>query len=433
MTIPAIGTGPGSVGSRLAAVGLALCCLLLLAVPGVATAREEVKRSASDRSVSPRLAARSWVLVEARSGAVLASNSVDRVLPMASTTKLMTAYLALRRLDPERMVRVGYYPADPVESLMGLEAGQRVSVRDLLHGLIMLSGNDSAVALARAVSGNVPAFVGLMNRTAARLGLDSTGFRNPIGLDAPGHLSTASDLARLSLVLMKMPRFRRIAGLREARLTSYRPPVEIVTTNDFLLSYPWATGVKTGATSRAGYLLVSAGRRNGVELIGVVMGADSEASRDAESSRLLDWGFGLYRERAPLRRGEIAVEVPVRLRSDRLGLVPPATARVGLREGQALEVGFDVPAEVEGPIRRGDRLGRADVVVDGRRVRTVPLVASTAVAAPSLVEEARGTVEENLLPGAILVFAILLGALAFGRRRKRKAREAVRRIGRKRS
>ena len=424
---------PGRFVTRLVATFLVLGVMTALGPVEGALAREKPARADRSARVPPKLEARSWVLVEARTGEVLASNSVDEELPMASTTKLMTAYLAIRRLDPGRLVRVGYYPADPVESLMGLEPGQRVSVRDLLHGLIMLSGNDSAVALARAVSGTVPRFVELMNRTAARLGLDSTGFRNPIGLDSPGHLSTASDLAKLSLVLMKMPRFRELAREREAVLTSYRPPLDIRTTNDFLLTYPWANGIKTGATIRAGYLLVSAGSRKGVELIGVVMGAESELARDAESARLLEWGFGLYRERVPLGRGEVAVEVPVRLRGDELGLVPRSNIRVGVREGQALEVGYEIPDEVEGPIRRGDRIGRAVIVVDGERVRTAPLLASAAVSAPTFPEEVRAAVEENLLLVGIAGFAILLAALAFGQSRKRKAREALRRIGRKRT
>ena len=425
---------PGPFLTRFVALSLALSAMALSGSVEGAQAREERAAGVGRPTTSPpKLEARSWVLVEARTGEVLASNSVDVELPMASTTKLMTAYLAIRRLDPARLVRVGSYPADPVESVMGLEAGQRVSVRDLLHGLVMLSGNDSAVALARAISGNVPRFVELMNRTAGRLGLDSTGYRNPIGLDAPGHLSTASDLAKLSLILMRMPRFRELAREREAILTSYRPPVEIETTNDFLLTYPWANGIKTGATIRAGYLLASAGSRKGVELIGVVMGAASELARDVESARLLEWGFDLYRERIPLSRGQVAIEVPVRLRGEELGLVPRSNIRVGVRDDQALEVGYEIPDEVEGPIRRGARIGRAIIVVDGERVRIAPLLASSAVSAPTVTEEVLAAVEENLLLVGIAGFAILLAALAFGQSRKRKAREALRRIGRKRT
>ena len=424
----ASGNFGGHWGARLTALLLALGIALLIAPVEQVPARER------DRAGNPpKLAAKSWILLEQRSGAVLASNSVDEVLPMASTTKLMTAYLAIRRLDPSRIVRVGYYPADPVESVMGLEPGQKVSVRDLLHGLIMLSGNDAAVALAKAVSGTVPRFVVLMNRTAARLGLDQTGYRNPIGLDAPGHLSTAGDLAKISRVLMGMPRFRAIAGEREALLTSYRPPLEITTTNDFLLAYPWADGIKTGATNLAGYILASAGERRGVQLIGVVMGTASELARDSESARLLEWGFGLYRERVPLRRGTVATEVPIRFREPGLDLVPGSTERVGLRRGQGLEVRLDVPDEVEGPIRRGSKVGRALVLVDGEQVAGVPLLAADPVSPPTAVEEVRGFAGERFLLVGFLLFAILSLAVLFGRRRDRKTREAVRRIGRKRN
>ena len=422
------GNSSGHSGARLTVLLFSLLAASLLAPVAQVPARER------DRPGDPpKLAAKSWVLVEQRSGDVLASSSVDEVLPMASTTKLMTAYLAIKRLDPSQVVTVGYYPADPVESVMGLEPGQKVSVRDLLHGLIMLSGNDAAVALAKAVSGTVPRFVRLMNRTAARLGLDRTGYRNPIGLDAPGHLSSAGDLAKISRVLMRIPRFRAIAADRETLLTSYRPPLAITTTNDFLLSYPWARGIKTGATNLAGYILASAGERRGVELIGVVMGTTSELARDSESARLLEWGFGLYRERVPLRRGAVATEVPIRFREPGLELVPGSTERVGLRKGQVLEVRYNVPDEVEGPIRRGSPVGRALVLVDGERVSGVPLLAADPVSAPTAVEEVRGFTEEKFFLLGLLLFAILLLAVLFGRRRDRKAREAVRRIGRKRT
>lgn len=412
-------------GSGVRLLPLVLFAVLVLVVtPGAAAAR---------KGTPPKLAAKSWILVEQRSGEILASSRPDRRLPMASTTKLMTALIALERLPPDRVVTVGGYRSDPVESLMGLDPGQRVSVRDLLYGLILLSGNDAAVALARAVSGTVPRFVGLMNRTARRLGLESTRFGNPIGLDQPGHFSTAEDLALLARDLMEIPRFRRIADSREARLTSYRPPREILTTNDFLLAYPWANGVKTGATLGAGYNLVSAGRRRQVELVGVVLGTDSEEARDGESAALLEWGFGRYTVETPLRKGEIATEVPIRLRDDSLGLVPGSTLGVGVRRGQAIEVGYELPTEVEGPVRRGAGIGRATVVLDGRPAGSVALLAAEAVSAPTVVERVVGAVEENPLAIGGAVFAILLGVVVLSRRRKRRARETMRRIGKGRT
>lgn len=405
------------------ALSLLFACLAPAAA-GAVTAGE------SDRD--PRIDAKSWILIDQRDGMSLTGSQVDRRLPMASTTKLMTAYLAIRRLPPGEIVTAPAYASDPVESLMGLEEGQRVSVRDLLLGLILLSGNDAAVALAEAVSGSVPAFVGLMNRTARRLGLEDTSYENPIGLDGPDHYSTAKDLAKLSRTLMEIPRFARIAGLREAVLTSYSPPLEIVSTNDFLLSNEWATGIKTGATIRAGYLLTSAGTRKGADLIGVVVGADSEMARDSETVELMDFGFSLYEERRPLRKGTAEASVPVRFRSGTaLGLSPARSVVVGVRRGQRLAVKLGLPREVEGPIARGERVGFATVLLDGRRVARVGLLARSSVTAPTPFERVRGFLTGNLVLVLLGVFAIMVLALAYRRRRTRKARDKLRRLGRR--
>lgn len=391
-------------------------------------------QTADAREKAPRLDVESWILVDQGDGAVLAGRNVNRRLPMASTTKLMTAYLAIDRLPFDRIVTAPRYDADPVESLMGLEPGQRVSVRDLVIGLVLLSGNDAAVALAEAVSGSVPRFVALMNRTARRLGLVNTSFENPIGLDGGSHYSSAADLARLARILMDIPRFARIADLRQAVLTSYRPPVEIVSTNDFLLANSWARGIKTGATIKAGYLLTSAGSRKGAELVGVVMGADSEVARDVETVRLMDYGFSLYRERRPLRKGVVAASVPVRFRDgEALGLVPAQSVVVGVRKGQSLEVATKVPAEVEGPISRGRRMGSAVALLDGSRVATVPLLARSKVTAPTLPEKIEGFITGNYLVIIGAVFAIMVIALVFRRGRTRKARDKLRRLGRRQS
>ena len=168
-----------TISGLIVAVTLLAGSLAPAAVPGTAAA-------------PPRLEAASWALIDARTGESLAGKAADRRLPMASTTKMMTAYLALRNLPMNEVVRAADYQGAPVESLMGLEPGQRVSVRDLLYGLILLSGNDAAVTLAEAVSGTVPRFVALMNRTAARLGLSNTSYEDPIGLDGERQYSSAA-------------------------------------------------------------------------------------------------------------------------------------------------------------------------------------------------------------------------------------------------
>lgn len=391
-----------------------------------------VKPSAAAGSGSPALEAKSWVLIDTRSGEVLASRAPDRRLLMASATKMMTAYLALDRLPINRLVASVDYQAIPGESLMGLEAGQRVSVRDLLYGLILLSGNDAAVTLAKAVSGTVPRFVGLMNRTARRLGLVNTSYENPIGLDGPEQYSSARDLATLGRDLMENPRFRRIASSRSATLRSYRPPLEIETANDFVANYGWAKGIKTGHTDRAGYVLASDGRRKAVELIGAVMGAPTEGARDDETVKLMDYGFSLYDKRVPVPGNRPAARVPIRFEDGELALVSPRAIRIGVRDDQRLSVARDLPGEVEGPLDKGERIGTATVRLDGEKIASVPLLAGRDVVAPSTLERILGAVTDSPAYAALVLLVVLSVALLLRRRSERNMRSRMRKAGRSR-
>jgi D-alanyl-D-alanine carboxypeptidase (penicillin-binding protein 5/6) len=255
-----------------------------------------------------RLEARSWTLIDARTGRVLESHAAAMRLPIASTTKLMTAYVALQELPLAKIVRAAPYHPIYGESLLNLRAGQRVSVRDLLYGLILRSGNDAAYDLARAAAGSEDAFVHQMNLRAAALGLSDTHYANPIGLDQAGNYSSAADLATLTAHLLRDPAFAKIAASKEARLRSLRPPRRITTINELLNLEPWVTGVKTGHTFDAGYVLVGAGRRKGVELISVVIDAPTPEARDGESLDLLESGFAQYRKRVPIRAGQEMAE-----------------------------------------------------------------------------------------------------------------------------
>jgi D-alanyl-D-alanine carboxypeptidase (penicillin-binding protein 5/6) len=349
---------------------------------------------------------------------------------MASTTKMMTAYLALERLPMNRLIASVDYQAIPGESLMGLEAGQRVSVRDLLYGLILLSGNDAAVTLARAVSGTVPRFVRLMNRTARRLGLTDTSYENPVGLDDPKQYSSARDLASLGRDLMEDPQFRRIASSRSATLHSYRPPIEIETANDFVADNGWAKGIKTGHTERAGYVLASDGRRKAAELIGAVMGAPTEAARDAETVELMDYGFSLYDKRVPVPDSRPAARVPVRFEDGELALFSPRAIRIGVRDGQRLGVVRNLPGEVEGPLEKGARIGTATVWLDGEKISSVPLLAARSVAAPSTLDRIRDVLTGSPVYVVLALLIVISVTLLARRRRERTMRSRMRTIGR---
>jgi D-alanyl-D-alanine carboxypeptidase (penicillin-binding protein 5/6) len=370
----------------------------------------------------PRLEATAWVLVDARSGDVLAAEDPSRRLPIASTTKLMTAYVALKELPLDRIVRAAPYGGSYEESLLELRPGQRISVRDLLYGLILRSGNDAAYDLALEAAGSEGRFVRQMNLRAAALGLGDTHYANPIGLDEAGNYSSAYDLAALGRRLLDVPAFARIAATRRTVLRSLRPPRRIVTRNDLLLQEPWATGIKTGFTLGAGYVLVGAGERNGAELISAVLGTQSEEARVAESERLLEYGFSLYRKRLPIHAGAALATPAIRYTGEELPLRAARTVAVGVRRGQRLRVLARAPEEVEGPLRRGVPLGRATVLLDGLAVASVPLRAARPVPTASGWERARSVVDEN--PGwfALLVSGILGGAALLWRRLRRGGR-----------
>jgi D-alanyl-D-alanine carboxypeptidase (penicillin-binding protein 5/6) len=359
----------------------------------------------------PPIEARSWALTDARSGDVLVSHALERELPVASTTKLMTAYVALHELPLDRMVRAAPYEAEYGESLLGLRPGQRISVRDLLYGLILRSGNDAAYDLALAAAGSVPRFVGQMNRYAAALGLSHTHYANPIGLDQKGNYSSAGDLAALTRRLLAIPAFAKIAASRSAVLRSVHPQRRIETINELLSMAPWVTGVKTGHTFGALYVLVGSGQRRGVKLISVAVGAATDEDRFSDNLELLEYGFSRYRRRLPIKAGAALAHPSIRYSGGELPLRAARTVAVGLRPDQRLRIEIQAPSEVEGAIERGEKLGRASAYVDGRLVASVPLRAGHAVAEATLLERAGDFLEDEEIPVAVALCVILIGVV----------------------
>ena len=364
----------------------------------------------------PRLEARAWALIDASTGAVLASHAAHKSLPIASTTKMMTAYVTLHDLPLDKVVRAVPYHPIYGESLLGLRTGQRISVRDLLYGLILRSGNDAAHNLAVAAAGSDNRFVREMNHHAAALGLSDTHYSNPVGLDEKGNYSSAYDLTVLGRRLLENHAFAKIANSSTAVLHSVHPERRIETINDLLLEVPWANGIKTGHTFAADYVLVGAGRRKGVELISAVLGVWTESGRDLETQRLLDYGFSLYRERHPVRRGQVLSRADIRYEDGMLPLRASRSVKVGVRRDQRAIVSVRAPQEVEGPIRRGAALGSATVSVGGMRIARVPLRAAHAVEEASAIDKARSFIADNALWFVLALSAILVAAVILRRR-----------------
>jgi D-alanyl-D-alanine carboxypeptidase (penicillin-binding protein 5/6) len=383
---------------------VALVALLgLIAPPAAARAQQQDQGQAP---AGPQLDARAWILVDARDGTELAGGDTTRSLPVASTTKLMTAYLTLEELPLGEIVTAPGYSALPAESVLGLQAGEKISVRDLLTAMMLPSANDAAFALARTVSGSVPAFVARMNAAAERLGLEDTTYANPIGLDDPANLSSARDLASLAMTLRENPTFRKIVAMPSATLDSGSITRQVTSRNSLMSIDPTVDGIKTGHTLGAGYVLVASAERAGVPLISVVLGASSEAARDQESQTLLDYGYGLYQEKKPVGEGEELASAEVRFEDEPLALLADGRIAVQARDDQEIRTDVQAPGEVEGPILEGARIGRAVVTLDGERVGAVPLLAARAVAEPSIVDRIGGPVVAFLIIAGIFVIVV---------------------------
>jgi D-alanyl-D-alanine carboxypeptidase (penicillin-binding protein 5/6) len=353
------------------------------------------------------------MVVDADDGEKLAGSGVSRELAIASATKLMTAYLALQELPLDRRVPAAAYDALAVESVLGTRAGERVSVRDLLYALMLASANDAAVTIAEEVSGSVPKFVDEMNAQAEALELTDTSYTNPIGLDAPGNRSSARDLATLSDELMERRLFRRVVDTTEHVVNTDQRSISIDTRNTLLFRESWVTGIKTGHTLQAGYVLVGSATRKGVDLISVVLGTPNEAARDAASLELLEYGFSLYKERTPVRKGEPLATPELADQDEELELVAKGPIRISARRDQQVDAEISAPGEVEGPIRRGDALGKVVVTVDGDRAGSSPLVAARSAEAASVGDKLSSRIPILAATAAVV---ILIGVLLVRRR-----------------
>jgi D-alanyl-D-alanine carboxypeptidase (penicillin-binding protein 5/6) len=388
--------------------------------PPAGGGKRKPKRPKKQETVPPGIEARAWALIDARTGDVLVAHNGDKRLPIASTTKLMTAYVALREMPLAKIVRAQPYDAEYGESLLGMRVGQQISVRDLLFGLILRSGNDAAHTLAIAAAGTTTRFVEEMNRYAAALGLSHTHYANPVGLDQKGNYSSARDLATLTQRLLRIPVFAKIANSESAVLRSVRPRRRITTINELLSLAPWINGVKTGHTFGALYVLVGSGRRKGVELISDAIGAPSDEDRFSDNLKLLEYGFHQYKRRLPIHAGQDLADPSIRYSGGELPLRAARGVAVGVRSDQKLSLEVGAPSEVEGPIERGAVLGHATVFVDGLRAGEVALRAGRTIPRASAFDRARGFAGNHLVPIALAVFVILMGAVLLYRRLTRR-------------
>jgi serine-type D-Ala-D-Ala carboxypeptidase (penicillin-binding protein 5/6) len=368
----------------------------------------------------PAISAPSAIVIQPASGDVLYTRAADERRPIASTTKLMTALLTMERAHLSDVFAAAPYRALAVESQIGLRTGERMTVADLMRGLMLESANDAAETLAVRIAGSRRAFVRLMNRRARELGLRDTHYGNPIGLDAPRNYSSARDLAALAVEVRRVPFVRRVADRTRAGLRSGDRPRIVRNRNTLVADGPaWVNGLKTGHTLGAGYVLVGTGTRRGVTIVSVVLGTASEAARNRDTLRLLSWGMRQYRRRRLVAPGQPAGAVAIRYRRGaELALeTGRGVRRTVRRDAKVTTRDVGVPAEVSGPIDRGQRLGWREVRVNGELVARVPIESTAYVPAAGLAQR---TKEWFTHPLALLVVVALAGCSVLVARRLRR-------------
>lgn len=325
------------------------------------------------------LSAHSAILMDGDTGQVLYEKNPDETGLIASTTKIMTALVALEQGDLQTVVTIPQEAVGVEGSSMYLKAGEQRTLEELLYGLMLSSGNDAAVALAIAVSGNVTDFVGLMNEKAQELGLSHTHFANPNGLDSQENYSTARELGILAGEAMKNPEFRQIVSTKSYQCEGH----DLRNHNKLLWKYPGALGVKTGFTKKAGRILVGAAEQKGRTLVSVTLNAPDDWS---DHKAMLDYGFSLYQEQVFLSEEKSLGCLPV---------ISGAENSVELISGESIsgwslpeeeiEIALNVPPFLYAPVEAGTEIGTAEVFLAGRSLGKVSVL--TARQIPQAVEE----------------------------------------------
>ena len=321
--------------------------------------------------------AKGMVLMEGETGRVLFGVNPDEKLPMASTTKIMTALLALEQPNPDTSFVVNAAAIQVEGTSMGLREGDSATLRTLAAGMLLASGNDAANAAAAAIDGNLRDFAARMNRRAADIGMANTSFVTPSGLDDENHYSTARDMGLLAREALRNPDFAELCASSTQKLYYGNPPYArwLTNHNRLLREYDGAVGVKTGFTKKSGRCLVSAATREDVTLICVTLGASDDWNLH---KRALDAGFSALRRYSlsQLAEGKYRVPVTGGVRNS-VRVVPQEDVYLSLTEEEAERAEIEVRYSTleYAPVARGDVLGGVSVLLDGQLLRDVLLVA----------------------------------------------------------
>jgi serine-type D-Ala-D-Ala carboxypeptidase (penicillin-binding protein 5/6) len=387
--------------------------------------------SAAKAGGPPAIKAPEAILVEPATGDVVYQRNATQRRPIASTTKLMTALLTLQHASLDDVMTTIDYHAGAAESVAGFGKGEHVTVRDLLRALLITSANDAAATLATRIGGTRAKFVQMMNAKAKQLGLNDTHYDNPIGLDGPTNYSTATDLAKLTLILRQNAFFRQTTDLRQVTLKSGAHPRTFANRNLLVRNVPAVNGVKTGHTNTAGYILVGSATRAGITVISVVLGDPSEAARDADSLNLIKYGLARYHVVTAIRKGQVVARAALAHRDQHVDLVSADTVKRTARKGDKLVVTVSgAPDTIDGPLPKGARVGTITVTQRGKAVARIPLVTADPIDAATFFDRLRDWLDSPVTLVLLAAFAVCSLYLVLLRRRAVRRRQERRRAGR---
>ncbi|CUR44676.1 D-alanyl-D-alanine carboxypeptidase family protein [Alloalcanivorax xenomutans] len=353
----------------------AAACLALLPLTG--QAQSTVPRA-------PSVEARSYILMDARSGHIIVQHNADQTMPPASLTKMMTAYIAEREIQSGNISLQDQAPVSVKAWRMGgsrtfLKEGTQVSIDDLLRGIIIQSGNDASVAMAEYIAGSEDAFADLMNQQARALNMNDTHFMNATGWPAENHHSTAHDMARLARAIINdYPEHYDIYAEKEFTYNG------ITQTNRNLLLWRDSTvdGLKTGHTDEAGYCLVASAKRDEMRLISVVMGTASEQARAQETQKLLTYGFRFFESYKAYSANDVLANPDVWLgAADTVRLGPEKDVQLTVPRDSAdrLQAEMTINPQLRAPIEKGQQYGTVTIRLDDEVISETPLVALESV------------------------------------------------------
>lgn len=347
---------------------------------------DTIEVTASNVSELPKTNSRRYIVYDRISKSMIIGKNEDVKSAMASTTKIMTTIVILEKADLNEKVTVSAKAGGTGGSRLGLKRGDKTSVRDLLYGLMLRSGNDAAVALAEHVGGSVKGFAELMNEKAIELGLTNTHFVTPHGLDDANHYTTALELAKLTDYAMDNETFAKIVGTKSTTIYINNQSRQINNTNELLGVLNGVVGVKTGFTNNAGRCLVTETKRNNMDIITIVLGADTKKDRTKDSVNLIEYTFSKYKmynleERIieefnkwkNINEKRILI-TKGKQNNPKLALGAIEKATIPICDNDKIEYSINALTEVEAPVEQWNVMGTLTVKLNGEILENIDIV-----------------------------------------------------------